>query len=128
MVADQDVFNADNGVDPNGAALPWRWVRVRARTVYGNLSKLMPFAWPNTQAAATVSHYDAETGASEQTSWRYIDSNNEVQCLKDMMLVFWELMLTKFTAAEVQAAIASASVLRPWPTGFPGTPPYEAGK
>lgn len=135
MTADQDVNNGMNGVDANNGALPWRWVRVRARTVWGNLSKLQPFNWPNPKYAASTSAYDALTGASEAVSWRYVDSRQDatdspdnVVCLKDMMLAMWELTLTKFTPEEVNAAIAKAKVLRKWPTAFPGTPPYESGQ
>lgn len=134
MTADQDVFNATNGVDGNGAALSWRWVRVRARTVFGNLSKTLPFAWPNPTYAASTSEYDAVTGASEQTSWRYVDSRQDttdspdnVVCVKDIMLVWWEHYLATTDPKVVAAALAKAKVLRKWPTGYPGTPPYEAG-
>ena len=134
MTADMDVANANNGVDPNGNALPWRWVRVRARTVFGNLHKNLPFNWPNRNYAASVSHYDAETGSSEQTSWRYVDSrqdsaDNPDFCMdfKDMVLVWWEHFIATTPAEDVASAVARAKVLRKWPTGFPGTPPYEQG-
>lgn len=135
MTADTDVFNADNGVDGNGAALPWRWVRVRARTVFGNLHKNLPFAWPNTSYAASTSEYDAVTGASEQTSWRYVDSRQDStdspdNCMdfKDIVLVWWEHFLATTPPDQVAAAVAKAKVLRKWPTAFPGTPTYEVGQ
>jgi hypothetical protein len=136
MTADQDVLNNDNGVtQPNNAAMTWRWVRVRARTVFGNLHKNLPFAWPNGNYAATTSHYDAETGGSEQISWRYVDSRQEAvdnidNCMdfKDIVLTWWEHFLATTPPAEVAAAIAKAKVLRKWPTGFPGTPSYEQGQ
>ena len=135
MSADLDVKNGSDGVDANGAALPWRWVRARARTVFGNLSKLQPFNWPNPKYAASTSLYDAVSGSSEQTSWRYVDSRQDavdspdnVVCLKDIMLVWWEHFVATTPPADVAAALAKAKVLRKWPTGFAGTPPYEAGQ
>lgn len=135
MAADQDVFNANNGVDGNNNALPWRWVRVRARTVFGNLHKNLPFNWPNPTYAASTSTYDAGTGASEAVSWRYVDSRQDAtdsvdNCMdfKDMVLVWWEHFIATTPPADVAAAVAKAKVLRKWPTGFPGTPPYEAGQ
>src|ERR1700756_5339699 len=122
MPADVDVANANAGVDGNGAALLFRYVRVRARTVYGNLSKLLPFAWPNNQFAGSTSIYDAETGDSEQISWRYVDSRQDVSddpdnciCFKDMVLVWWEHFLATTPPDEVAAAVAKAKTFRKWP-------------
>src|ERR1700760_275923 len=120
MGADVDLLNLNNGVQSDGTtALAWRWVRVRARTVYGNITKLTPFAWPNPGFAATTSHYDAETGSSEQTSWRYVASREDtasspdnVVDLKDIMLVWWEHFLATTPPAEVAAAVAKAKTLR----------------
>ncbi|SKV43472.1 Uncharacterised protein [Mycobacteroides abscessus subsp. massiliense] len=41
---DVDVDNALNGVQEVGSFRPWAWVHVRARTVFGNLSKNAPFS------------------------------------------------------------------------------------
>lgn len=135
MAADQDVFNANNGAPPGGPGWSWRWVKVRARTVYGNLSKLVPFAYPNSQYAGTTSHYDAETGASEQVSWRYVDSRQDSVdspdnciCFKDMVLVWWEHFLATTDPKDVAAAIDRAKKLRKWPTAFAGTPGFEKGQ
>lgn len=128
MSADQDVWNASNGVDPNGAALPWRWVRVRARTVFGNLAKLKPFSWPNPQFAGTTSEYDALTGASEATSWRYVASDGVLYDHKDTMLILLEDLIERRGAVGMQALIAKAKVLRPWPSDYPGTPDFERGQ
>lgn len=135
MTVDQDLANAANGVDGAGNALPWRWARVRARTVLGNLRKNLPFAWPNPTYAATVSEYDCITGTAEQIAFRYVDSRQDTtdspdNCVdfKDMVLVWWEHFLATTPPAEVSAALAKAKVLRKWPTGFPGTPSYEAGQ
>jgi hypothetical protein len=135
MTADQDVFNADNGVDANGRALPWRWQRIRARTVFHNLARNLPFAWPNPNYAASTSEYDGVTGTSEQIAFRYVDSRQDAtdspdNCMdfKDMVLVWWEHFIATTPPADVASAIAKAKVLRKWPTGFAGTPPYEVGQ
>jgi hypothetical protein len=135
MSAGQDLVDAGNGTPPGGPGWPWRWVKVRARTVFGNLHKNVPFAYPNTKYAATTSEYDANTGSSEQTSWRYIDSRQDTtdspdNCMdfKDMVLVWWEHFLATTPPAEVAAAIAKAKTLRKWPTAFPGTPDFEKGQ
>lgn len=129
MAAGQDLINGANGVNPtNGVGLDWRWVRVRARTVFGNLSKYTPFNYPNPTYAATTSEYDAVTGASEQVSWRYVASDGQCYCFKDMVIVWWEHFLATTQPSDVVAAIAKASTLRPWPKDFPGTPPYERGQ
>ncbi len=105
------------------------------RTVFGNLSSGKPFNWPNRQYAASTSEYDAITGASEQVSFRYVDSRQDAAnnpdnciCFKDMVLVWWEHFLATTPPAEVAAAVAKAKVLRKWPAGFAGTPPYEVGQ
>jgi len=128
MSADQDVNNSLNGTDPTGVALTWRWVRIRSRTVFGNLRKNQPFNWPNRTYAASTSLYDAVTGTAEQIAWRYIDSEGTVWDLKDFMVVFIENFIKTVPQADRAAAINKASQLRPWPSGFPGTPPYEAGQ
>jgi len=136
MSAGQDLVNGANGVDPaTGIGEAWRWVRVRARTVYGNLKANKPFNYPNPNYAATTSEYDANTGSSEATSWRYVDSRQDTNdspdnCvdLKDIMLVWWEHFLATTPPAEVAAAVTRAKTLRKWPTAFPGTPDYEKGK
>lgn len=134
MAAADQLVNDANGVDGGGKALDWRWVRVRARTVFGNLSKLPPFNWPNRTYAATVSEYDAVTGTAEQVAFRYVDSRqdasdspNNCVCFKDMVLVWWEHFLATTPPKEVEEAIKRAGVLRKWPTNYPGTPPYEKG-
>lgn len=135
MTADQDLINAANGVDGNNIGLPWRWSRIRARTVFHNLAKNLPFAWPNSKYAASTSEYDGVTGASEMIAFRYVDSRQDAvdspeNCVdfKDMVLVWWEHFIATTPAADVASAIARAKVLRKWPTGFPGTPPYEQGQ
>lgn len=136
MSAGQDLVNAANGVDPaTGVGETWRWVRVRARTVYGNLRKNKPFNYPNPTYAATTSEYDANTGSSEATSWRYVDSRQDTtdspdNCVdfKDVMLVLWENFLLNTDPKIVAQLVAKAKVLRKWPTGFEGTPDYEKGQ
>lgn len=136
MSAGQDLVNAANGVDPaTGVGEAWRWVRVRARTVYGNLKANKPFNYPNPTYAATTSEYDANTGSSEQTSWRYVDSRQDttdspdnVVDLKDIQLVLWENFLANTDPATVAKLVAKAKQLRKWPTAYPGTPDYEKGQ
>jgi hypothetical protein len=108
---------------------------VRARTVFGNLKANTPFAYPNPTFAATTSEYDANTGSSEQTSWRYVDSRQDTadspdHCVDfhDMVLVWWEHFLATTDPADVDAAIAKAKALRKWPSAFPGTPVFEKGQ
>jgi hypothetical protein len=110
-------------------------VRVRARTLFGNLAHNTPFNYPNPTYAATTSEYDANTGSSEVTSWRYVDSRQDAvdspdNCVDfhDMVLVWWEHFIATTPPAEVAAAIAKAKTFRKWPTAFPGTPAWEKGQ
>lgn len=121
-----DVFNASNGIQDNGSPRPWAFVRVRARTVLGDVLKKPPFnrLINGKPVAATTSQYDHDIGTAEQTSWRYIDSQGTVWDLKDWMITFIELMVASQPQAVADAR-KRAAVLRPWPTGFPGKPDFE---
>jgi hypothetical protein len=135
MSAGQDLVNAANGAPPGGPGWPWRWVRVRARTVYGNLKNNKPFNYPNPTYAATTSEYDVNTGSGEVTAWRYVDSRQDtsdswdnVVDPKDIMLVWWENFLATTDPKTVAALVAKAKQLRKWPTNYPGTPDFEKGQ
>lgn len=123
---DVDVDNALNGVQEGGGFRPWAWVHVRARTVFGNLSKNVPFS-RNTPGpvASTPSALDHIIGASEQTSWRYIASDGNVYDLKDFLLLLIEEFLEQAGPDRVAALKQRASQLRPWPSTYPGAAPYE---
>jgi hypothetical protein len=125
MSAGQDLVNAANGEDGNGGALPWRWVYGRARTILGHCNKI-PFSRGNTPASP--SEYDALVCASEQIASRYIASDGNVWDLHDLIRVQVELLIAHTPAADLAAARAAAGVLRPWPAGYLGTPPFEVGK
>jgi hypothetical protein len=125
MTADQDVWNASNGIDPTtGLGLAWRVVHARSRTILSNLFKLAPFAWPNSASPSTTSEYDAITATAEQVSWRYIDAHGNVWDQKALNLVLIEWLLdgapTPLTLAKIAQYRSNADQLRPWPTGFPG--------
>lgn len=135
MSAGQDLVDGANGAPPGGPGEAWRWVRIRARTVFANLAHNKPFAYPNPTFAASTSEYDANTGTGEQIAIRYVDSRQDTtdspdNCVdfKDMVLVWWEHFIATIPPADVAAAIARAKVLRKWPTAFPGTPDFEKGQ
>jgi hypothetical protein len=125
MTSDQDVNNALNGVDASGAPLAWRWVYGRARTVLGHNNKI-PFSRGTTPASP--SEYDAQVCGHEQTGSRYIASDGNVWDLHDWLRVQIELLIAETDPAKLAAARTAAGVLRPWPAGYPGTPPFEVGK
>lgn len=124
MAAGQDLVNAGNGEDGRGGALPWRWMYVRARTILGHCNK-PPFTRGNTPASP--SEYDAIMGL-EQICSRYIASDGNVWDLHDWLRVQVELTITATPPDVLAAARKAAGVLRPWPAGYPGTPPSEIGK
>lgn len=125
MPADVDVNDALNGIQ-NGAPRPWAYVKVRARTVLGNL-KSVPFSRVinGKQVAATTSAYDHLIGTAEQTSWRYVASDGNVWDLKDFLITQIELLIASTDAAKINEARTRAGVLRPWPQGYAGAPPFE---
>jgi uncharacterized protein (UPF0264 family) len=125
MSAGTDLVNAANGEDGSGGALPWRWVYGRARTILGHNNKI-PFSRGNTPASP--SEYDAQVCGHEQTGSRYIASDGNVWDLHDLIRVQVELLIAHTPAADLAAARAAAGVLRPWPAGYAGTPPFEVGK
>lgn len=129
MSADQDVEAALNGVQADGSFRPWAWVRVRARTVFGNLAKNaynLPFTRTinGSQVAATPSALDHLIGTSEQTSWVYVASDGHVYNLKDFAILLIEDFLETTDAAKVAELKAKASTLRPWPADYPA-PAFE---
>lgn len=126
MTADQDVNNGLNGVDASGKPLDWRWAPVRARTLLGYALKKIPFT--RGSAVATPSLYDAVVGTAEQVATRYIASDGNVWDFSDWLRVQIELLIAQASPADIAAARQRASVLRPWPAGFAGTPPNEVGK
>jgi hypothetical protein len=126
MAADQDVFNAENGIDPNGNPLPWRWVYGRARTILGHCMKQVPFSRGTTPASPSM--YDALVCAAEQVASRYVASDGNVWDLHDWLRVQVELMIAETDPVKLAAARTAAGVFRLWPAGFPGTPPFEVGK
>jgi hypothetical protein len=126
MTADQDVNNGLNGIDGTGASLAWRPVYVRARTILGHATKLIPFSRGN--SASTPSAYDYMEGCAEQIAPRYNASDGNVWDFHDKLRVDIELLIADTDPAKLAAARAAASVLRPWPAGWPGTPPFEVGK
>ena len=127
MTADQDVDDAINGVQADGSFRPWAWVKVRARTVFGNLASNQPFTRVinGNNVAATPSELDHDIGTSEQISWRYIASDGNVWDLKDFMLLLIEDFIAKTDAATIAALKAKAAVLRPWPANYAGAPSFE---
>lgn len=126
MPADIDVKNQIDGVNGDGSPRPWAWVRVRARTVLGNL-KSKPFdrTINGNKVASTPSALDHIIGASEQTSWRYVASDGNVYDLKDFVIVAIEKMIAETPAADLAAYRAKASQLRAWPAGYAGKPDFE---
>ncbi len=124
MPADQDVLDSINGV-VDGSPRPWAWVRVRARTVFGNVTKNKPFtrAVDGRLIAATTSQLDHDIGTSEQVSWRYVASNGMVFDLKDFMLVAIENLIATTDPATLAGYVDKASELRPYPAGFAGDVP-----
>lgn len=124
MSADQDVSSGINGTQGDGSPRPWAWVRVRARTVLGNL-KNKPFTRQvgNVQVASTTSALDHIIGASEQTSWRYIASDGNVWDLKDLAIVLIEKLIAEDTALADHRS--KAAQLRAWPAGYAGKPDFE---
>lgn len=125
MSAGTDLVNAGNGVDGQGNPLPWRWVYGRARTLLGHCNKI-PFSRGSTPASPA--EYDAIVCAAEQVGSRYIASDGNVWDLHDYLRVKVELLIAETDPAKLKAARAAASILRPWPAGYPGTPPFEVGK
>ena len=123
MSADQDVSNAINGVQTDGSYRPWAFVKVRARTVLGNL-KSVPFSrvLGGNRVAATPSALDHIIGASEQTSWRYVASDGQVWDLKDLAIVLVEQLIADPKVGDYRT---KAGVLRPWPANYPGKPDFE---
>lgn len=126
MTADQDVWNAENGVDGQGNPLSWRWVYGRARTILGHCMKNKPFSRNNSPASPSV--YDAIVCGMEQIASRYIASDGNVWDLHDDFRIRTELLIAETDPAKLADARAKASVLRPWPANFPGTPPFEVGQ
>jgi hypothetical protein len=126
VTADQDVNNANNGVDGNNNVLPWRWVYVRARTILGHCTKLVPFSRGTTPA--TPSLYDAMVGTAEQVASRYIASDGNVWDLHDYLRVSVEKLIAETDPGKLAGYRTAAGVLRLWPANFPGTPPFEVGK
>lgn len=125
MSADQDVLNEINGVQANGSPRPWAWVRVRARTVLGNLMKNKPFTRviDGKTVAASPSQLDHDIGTSEQISWRYVASNGMVFDLKDFVLLQIEHFIATTDVATLQDYVDKAGQLRPYPANFPGDVP-----
>lgn len=126
MPADIDVKNQIDGVQGDGSPRPWAWVRVRARTVLGNL-KSVPFSRNinGKPVASTTSALDHIIGASEQTSWRYIASDGNVWDLKDYVIVSIEKLIAETDPAKLADYRSKASQLRAWPAGYAGKPDFE---
>lgn len=125
MAAAQDLINAADGVDGTGKPLPWRWVYGRARTILGHCNKI-PFSRGN--SPASPSEYDAIVCGMEQVASRYIASDGNVWDLHDYLRVKVELLIDETDPEKLKAARERASKLRPWPAGYPGTPPFEIGQ
>jgi hypothetical protein len=125
MSAGTDLVNAENGEDGRGGALPWRWVYGRARTILGHCNKVA-FSRGNTPASPSV--YDAIVCGMEQIGSRYIASDGNVWDLHDWLRVQVELTIASTPADVLAKARKDAGVLRPWPQGYPGIPPFEVGK
>jgi hypothetical protein len=125
MSAGTDLVNAGNGVDNNGQPLQWRWVYGRARTILGHCNKI-PFSRGSTPASP--SEYDAVVCGMEQIGSRYIASDGNVWDLHDWLRVQVELLIATTPAEQLAAARKAAGVLRPWPQGYLGTPPFEMGQ
>jgi hypothetical protein len=125
MAAGQDLLNAANGTDANGGALPWRWVYGRARTILGHCNKI-PFSRGTTPASPSA--YDAIVCGMEQIGSRYVASDGNVWDLHDYLRVQVELLIAQTDPAKLAAARKAAGVLRKWPPGYPGTPPFEIGQ
>jgi len=124
---DVDVDNALNGVQVDGSFRPWAWVHVRARTVFGSLSKQIPF-WREIngqKVASTPSTLDQIIGTAEQTAWRYVASDGNVYDLKDTVLLLLESLLETAGPVKVAELQAKASTLRAWPASYPGAAPFE---
>lgn len=126
MPADQDVAAALNGEFVNGGLRPWAFVKVRARTVLGNL-KAKPFSRDigGKQVAATTSAFDHLIGTAEQTSWRYVASDGQVWDMKDLLLVMIESFIENSGPEKLTELRAKAAELRPWPAGYAGRPDFE---
>ncbi|QQM15209.1 hypothetical protein SEA_POUND_49 [Mycobacterium phage Pound] len=127
MPADIDVKNQIDGVQGDGSPRPWAWVRCRARTVLGNLARNLPFTREvnGKPVASTPSALDHLICTSEQTSWRYIASDNRVYDLKDACLIAIELLLDSVPAEKLAEYRQKAGVLRPWPKDYVGAPDFE---
>jgi hypothetical protein len=125
MSTDQDVLSGINGVQVDGSPRPWAWVRVRARTVFGNLMRNKPFTRviDGHTVAASTSELDHDVGTSEQVSWRYVASNGMVFDLKDFVLLQIEHFIATIDPPTLQAYIDNASQLRPYPANFSGDVP-----
>lgn len=126
MAADQDVSNALNGVQQDGSSRPWAFVKVRARTVLGNL-KAIPF-WRqlgSNRVAVTPSAFDHLIGTAEQIAWRYVASDGNVWDLHDFLITLIEKTIAETDAAKLTDARNKAAVLRPWPPGYAGAPDFE---
>jgi hypothetical protein len=125
MTADQDVKNAKDGVDGAGNPLPWRWMYGRARTILGHNNKI-PFSRGTTPASP--SEYDSNLCGNEQIGSRYIASDGNVWDLHDYLRVKVELLIAQTDPKALADARKAAGVLRPWPAGYLGTPPFEVGR
>jgi hypothetical protein len=127
MPADIDVFLGENGLQADGSPRPWALVKVRARTVFGNLAKKKPFVrrLGMVDVATTPSQYDHDIGTAEVTAWRYVASDGVVYDHKDALLVLLEDLIERQGVAGMQALIAKAKVLRPWPPDYEGAPDFE---
>jgi hypothetical protein len=125
MAADLDVKAGLDGVQGDGSPRPWAFVKVRARTVLGNL-RAKPFVRDiaGKPVAATTSALDHLIGTAEQTSWRYVASDGNVYDLKDVAIVALELMIAA-DPVKLADARTRAAVLRPWPAGYAGKPDFE---
>lgn len=125
MPADQDVLDGISGMQTDGNPRPWAWVRVRARTVFGDVQKKKPFTRMinGKNVAATTSQLDHDIGTSEQVSWRYVASNGMVFDLKDFMLLQIEHFIETTNPAMLQAFVDRAGELRAYPVGFSGDEP-----
>lgn len=126
MAADQDVQAGLDGVQGDGSPRPWAFVKVRARTVLGNL-KAKPFVRDiaGKPVAATTSALDHLIGTAEQTSWRYVASDGAVWDLKDLAIVQIELLIAATDPKVLADAKARAAALRQWPAGYAGKPDFE---
>lgn len=130
MSSDQDISAGLNGVtqdqngNPTNQALPWRWVRVRARQIPSALAKLIPFAYPNPQQPASVSAFDAIEGTAEQVASRHIDPYGNVVNFFTVWVVQWYWFLdgcpTPLSQERLHDYLTLANQLNAWPSNYPG--------